>query len=234
MPALIAEILPEAYDVEGRKVFRPDSRRHSAFKPTFPIGKFLSQPLQIVCADLMELRKFLAGCKYVSDREQFGKDDYWQSPEDFEKSRKGDCEDFALWTWRQLVYMNYEARFVVGKASRYGEGHSWVTFEEGGKHFLLEPLRWSLGLRQPRLSILWYDPMFSVAWDGKTVSYYQHEPKEFHGSLAQIATLVWEWLWFWSSFWIKFLPKLVRRLARLLFTRLFGKATERSESQRTP
>jgi hypothetical protein len=43
---LIGEINPEWYDVEGRKVFRPDSRRKSGFKPTFPAGRYFSQPLK--------------------------------------------------------------------------------------------------------------------------------------------------------------------------------------------
>jgi hypothetical protein len=52
---------------------------------------------------MADVRNFLVGCTYVSDTELFGKRDYWQPPEDFEKRRKGDCEDFALWTWRQLL-----------------------------------------------------------------------------------------------------------------------------------
>jgi hypothetical protein len=36
-------------------------------------------------------------------------------PEDFEKSRKGDCDDFAMYAWRQLLKMGYNARFVGGR-----------------------------------------------------------------------------------------------------------------------
>jgi hypothetical protein len=96
--------------------------------------------LSFWCEDLVELREFLRGCKYVSDVEQFGEKDYWQPPDEFEKTKAGDCEDFALWAWRQLVHMNYPARFVVGSASRYGEGHAWVRFAKDGKIYLLEPL----------------------------------------------------------------------------------------------
>lgn len=207
---MIAEIMPEAYDVEGRKVFRPDARRHSGFKPTFPAGRFLSQPLKHWCSDFADLRRFLSTCRYVSDKEQFGKNDYWQPPEEFEESRKGDCDDFALWTWRQLLHMNYQTRFVTGTSGRYGRGHAWVTFEKDGKWFLLEPLAWLGGLALPRLSIVRYKPKFSMAWDGKTISYYEHEDKRFSPSLSQMVPMVGEWAIYWFSFWLRILPRLGR------------------------
>ena len=126
--SLIGEIIPDYYDADGRKTFRPDLRQRSGFRSTFPPGRFLSQPLKKWCSDSSELRRFLSTCKYVKDKEQFGENDYWQPPDDFEQSRKGDCEDFALWTWRQLIHMNYPSRFVMGTAGGYGEGHPWVTF----------------------------------------------------------------------------------------------------------
>lgn len=110
---MIAEIVPEAYDAIGRQVSQPFSRRKSPH-PTFPIGRYLSQPLSMQCRTIADLRRFLLTCNYVSDEELFGKPDYWQPPEDFEKRRKGDCEDFALWAWRQLLNMGYDARFVGG------------------------------------------------------------------------------------------------------------------------
>jgi Bacterial transglutaminase-like cysteine proteinase BTLCP len=197
---LIAEVLPEFYDVEGRKIFRPDSRRHSGFRPTFPAGRFLSQPLKHWCSDLAEMRRFLAGCSYVSDQKQFGQKDYWQPPELFEESKKGDCEDFALWCWRQLLEMNYSSRFVLGTAGRYGEGHAWVTFQSDGKTYLLEALSWPVGLKMPRLSTLRYHPNYSMEWNDGNVSYYKHEDRKFSGSLRTILPLVGEWISLWVSF----------------------------------
>ena len=128
--SLIAEILPESYDITGRNVFRPDSRRHSGFRPTFPVGRFLSQPLQHSCSNFVELRRFLAGCTYMLDEDQFGEKDFWQPPDQFEESKKGDCEDFALWAWRQLLQMNYDARFVIGISGQYRAGHAWGDVRE--------------------------------------------------------------------------------------------------------
>jgi hypothetical protein len=224
---LIAEVLPEFYDIKGRKVFRPDSRRHSGFRPTFPAGRFLSQPLTHWCPDFVALRQFLAKCTYVSDQKQFGKKDYWQPPEQFEVSRKGDCEDFALWCWRQLTEMNYPTRMVVGTAGRYGEGHAWITFQKDGKTFLLEPLNWPLGLIMPRLSALRYHPKFSMSWDGKTVSYYSHKDLKVSPSLEVMVPLIAEWMFLWASFWSRF----VTALARGIGLRLFGiKPPEPSKS----
>lgn len=201
---MIAEIIPEAYDVVGRKVFRPDLRRHSGFHPTFPVGRFLSQPLAHPCSNFGDMRHFLMLCRYVSDQEQFGRKDYWQPPEQFEESRKGDCEDFALWAWRQLLQMNYDARFVGGIAGRYREGHAWVTFKRDGKDYLLEPLARGYGMKLPRLSIFRYKPRYSVSWDGEKISYYEHKDRKFSGPPEQIAALCGEWLFFWTSFWVKF------------------------------
>ncbi len=216
MVSLIAEILPGAYDVEGRKVFRPDSHRHSGFRPTFPMGRFLSQPLQHPCSNFAEMRRFLAGCRYVSDENQFGRKDYWQPPEQFEEGKKGDCDDFSLWAWRQLIQMGYETRFVTGMVGRYREGHAWVTFKKDGKYFLLEPLSWPVGLWQPRLSIIRYKPKFSVTWDGEKITYYEHQDKKFDVPLPQIVFLCGEWLFFWTRLWLLFPLRLARHLLKRL------------------
>ena len=152
----------------------------------------------------------------MSDEEQFGEKDYWQPPEQFEESKKGDCEDFALWAWRQLLQMNYDARFVAGVSGRYREGHAWVTFEKNGKYFLLEPLRWPVGLKLPRLSIFRNKPRFSVSWDGEKISYYEHEDKKFRGSLLQIILLCAEWLFIWGQFWLLFPFRVGKGLAKRL------------------
>jgi hypothetical protein len=216
--SLIGEIIPDYYDVRGKKTFRPDLRRHSGFQSTFPPGRFLSQPLKTWFSDFTELRNFLSNCKYVSDQEQFGEEDYWQPPEDFEQLKKGDCEDFALWTWRQLMHMNYPARFVLGTAGRYGAGHAWIAFEKDGRFFLLEPLSWHVGMRLPQLSLIQYKPKYSMTWDGETISFYSHSDKKFDASPVRIAQLIFEWLAFWTYFWMRVTPRLIIRLILMPFS----------------
>jgi hypothetical protein len=195
---MIAETFPEAYDAVGRSTFRPDQRRRRRLTTTFPVGRYFSQPLTVECKNLEDLRTFLRKCRYVSDKEQFGQDDYWMPPEEFERSRKGDCEDFALYAWRQLLAMGYSARLTGGRHGRYGEGHAWVTFKKGDKAFLLEPQARGLGLRLPRLSTLAYTPYFSIEWDGNKAHFFQHEERKGNPSIAKIPALVFEWIYYYS------------------------------------
>lgn len=198
---MIAEIIPASYDAEGKKVLRPFDHRRGPH-PTFPMGRYVSQLLTVKCSSMEEVRRFLAGCKGVSDRKQFGRDDYWQPPEDFEKTRKGDCDDFALWTWRQLLSMGYDARFVAGRRGRFGRGHAWVEFFQDGSCYLLEPQFWFLGQRMPRLETLRYHPHLSVAWDAEKLSYYQHHELSAQLPLAHMARLLPEYLLIWGAFWL--------------------------------
>jgi predicted transglutaminase-like cysteine proteinase len=95
---MIAKVLPEVYDASGRSVLRPNRRRFPHFAPNAPMGRYVTQPLSVNCRDLEDVRRFLSSCRYVSDRAQFGRDDFWMPPEEFERRRQGDCDDFALWT----------------------------------------------------------------------------------------------------------------------------------------
>jgi Bacterial transglutaminase-like cysteine proteinase BTLCP len=198
---MIAEIIPEAYDAIGRQVSKPFHGR-KGLHPTFPMGRYVSQPLGVQCQTIGDIRDFLLGCKYVSDQELFGKRDYWQPPEDFEERRRGDCEDFALWTWRQLLNLGYDARFVGGHAGRYGSGHAWVEYFQDGKCFLLEPLACRAGYTIPRLSTFRYKPRFSVSWDGKTLRYFSHKKPASGLGWRAMAALLPDYLVFWASYWI--------------------------------
>ncbi len=180
------------------------------------MGRYVSRPLSVKCKSIGDIRRFLMGCKGVSDEEQFGQQDYWQPPEEFEKARKGDCDDFALWTWRELMSMGYDARVVFGKAGRYGTGHAWVEYFESGKCFLVEPTFRAVGETMPRLSTLKYKPSFSVAWDGKSLSYYAHKDRSFEPRLAQLPLLVLDWLVFWTWFWLSTSPRLPQIIYRKL------------------
>lgn len=198
---MIAEVIPAAYDAEGRKVFHPFDRR-KGLRPTFPLGRYVSHPLTTHCHSIEEVRKFLTGCEYVSDKELFGKEDYWQPPEDFEKRKRGDCDDFAFWTWRQFMDLGYDTRVVFGQHGRYGSGHAWVQFIQDGKCSIVEPLRGRFGSSFPRLSTLSYRPRFSVAWDGEKLAYYQHCERAPRPPVADVAWLLPEYVLFWGHFWL--------------------------------
>ena len=219
---MIAEIFPKVYD-QGRPAFRPDQVHRHRFPCTFPIGRYVTQPLTVKCQSLEDLRKFLRTCRGVTDKEQFGKADYWMPPEDFEKSRKGDCDDFAMYAWRQLLEMGYKARFTAGRVGDSPLRHAWVTFEEEGKHFLLEPQARFLGLKFPRLDALQYKAEVSVEWDGKKPRFFFHKERKFLPPISQMPWLVLEWLYFHLGFLVLISYSLVVRSSRFAYRRLSGR-----------
>jgi hypothetical protein len=159
---VIAEIIPEAYDAVGRPVSQPFHRRRGVH-PTFPMGRYVSQPLAVKCKNVSDIR---------------------------------------FWTWRQLLSMGCDARVVFGRAGRYGAGHAWVMFFENGRCFLVEPTLRSVGETMPRLSTIKYKPGFSVAWNGKSLSYYAHKDRDAQLGWRQLLPLVPEWTFFWGWFWL--------------------------------
>jgi hypothetical protein len=222
---MIAEIIPEAYDAAGRQVSRPFDHRRGVH-PTLPMGRYVSQPLSIKCTTIEDVRQFLRGCRAVSDKELFGKEDYWQPPEEFEKRKAGDCEDFSLWTWRQLLAMGYDARFVFGRHGRYGTGHAWVVFFKNDKCFLVEPQARSLGQSMPRLSTLRYEPKYSVSLRGDDLKYYAHKNLESHPHWSLLIRLVPEWMSLWGWFWLR----LTVRYPYVLAKRLWRKARKKNDA----
>jgi hypothetical protein len=87
---------------------------------------------------------WLATCEYASDLDQFHESDLWQQPCEFEQRRRGDCEDFALWTWRKLTEIGIEAELFVGRVACGDEPgtdrqHAWVVYRVGVEEYLFEP-----------------------------------------------------------------------------------------------
>ena len=185
---MIAKLLPGSLDFEGIPVCRP--RKKHSFHPTFPVEAYFTQPLTVRCWNLYRMAQFLSTCRYVSDSEQFGIADYWMPPEDFEKSRAGDCDCAAIWTWRQLVEMGYEARYVVGTAGSNNGGHAWVHLKLGEEWHLVEPMAARGGLRFPAIYTFRHKPRISAAWDGERVRYFEHQEVDFKPTTAQLLALI--------------------------------------------
>ena len=90
-----------------------------------------------------EIKMWIADCLYSRDIELFGELDYWQHPVEFEKLRKGDCEDFSLWVWRKLIRLGYQAEFVAGWVSNTQnelQPHTWVHYQEEETSYLFDPV----------------------------------------------------------------------------------------------
>jgi hypothetical protein len=99
----------------------------------------------VFVSSLDDIENWLLGCEYVSDPDLFRVDDYWQHPQTFEQIRRGDCEDFALWAWRKLIELGYDADLVAGRCLPWTPGadgqertHCWVMLRRDGASYLFE------------------------------------------------------------------------------------------------
>lgn len=118
---------------------------------------YFSGQSRVKVRSVRDVVEWLLGCEYVSDPVQFGKRDHWQHPVDFEMSRRGDCEDFALWAWRKLVELGHDAEFMVGKWLHDGRvgTHAWVFLRHEGEEFVFE----STGRTSERIIKLHHEEM---------------------------------------------------------------------------
>jgi len=114
---------------------------------------YLEGDSDLTVTSIEEMEAWLNSCQYVRDPELFHEADFWQHPCTFERLRAGDCEDFALWSWRLLIRLGYPAEFVAGRSrtgnaeeNQGGEstndcwrtGHTWVHYEYDGEQWLFD------------------------------------------------------------------------------------------------
>jgi hypothetical protein len=106
-----------------------------------PFSHYFEGESCVTVRSVDDIVAWLRTCEYASDLEQFHDPDLWQDPSAFEQRRRGDCEDFALWTWRKLVEMGVDAEFFVGRVGDPGSArqHAWVVYHDGHKACLFEP-----------------------------------------------------------------------------------------------
>jgi hypothetical protein len=95
-------------------------------------------------SSLDEIQDWLVECEYADDMEVFQEKDFWQHPRTFEMLRRGDCEDHALWAWRKLVELGYDAELISGQqlaesgGSHEKSGHVWVVLKKEEESFVFE------------------------------------------------------------------------------------------------
>jgi len=176
------------YDFKGSLIVNEDELPQMGFKPTFPMKTYLESYIVCYYKTLKALQEFLKECKYISDNEQFHRKDYWETPNEFESQKEGDCEDFALYTWRQLLHMGYEARFVVGKIGD-NKGHAWCTARIKNRNYIIEPLQAKLPF-MPTLFIEKYQPSISVSFEYGRAIFYRHYTLNKKGSIIYKLLLV--------------------------------------------
>jgi hypothetical protein len=89
-----------------------------------------------------DICRWLSGCRYAHDKAVFNESDFWQHPATFETTRTGDCEDHALWAWRKLVELGYDAEFVRGcyfdGRDLHRAAHAAVIFTQNGRRYFMD------------------------------------------------------------------------------------------------
>lgn len=73
---------------------------------------------------------------FEKDQRLYGKSDYWQSPEEFLKTGKGDCEDFAIFA-QALLRRNGIAAFLLSLHG-HGYAHTVCVFLQNGVYHVLD------------------------------------------------------------------------------------------------
>ena len=68
---------------------------------------------------------------YEGDQRQFGQEDYWQSAAEIFQTKKGDCEDFAIFA-KQILEINGYRAFILNLHGT--KDHSICIFKQGGKY----------------------------------------------------------------------------------------------------
>jgi len=97
---------------------------------------FFDRKLDIQAETIREVSAFLATCQSVQDIDQFRLPEWWVHPVNFERYKRGDCEDHALFAWRVLHDLGHNVRLMLGLVR--GTGHAWVQLYQDKTSFILE------------------------------------------------------------------------------------------------
>ena len=189
MNSVLSKILRPLYRWVLRVTPPLDPWERVAFRP--PVARFAAGSRQqfdwylrgestVSVASIDQIVDWLLDCEYASDDSLFNKPDHWQHPTTFERLRRGDCEDHALWAWRKLLELGVDAEFVVGR-QLYDDpeipatkgAHAWVLFKSGGETFLLEAVATSRSrMVRPLVAVASeYRPEYGVGRDLKTFAF---------------------------------------------------------------
>jgi len=100
--------------------------------------------------------------------------DRWQTPEETEAARAGDCEDVSIWLYAQLVEGGVDgARLCIGKRKPDDKVfHAWVTWNTAETTYILDATIDAKMSKAKRWPAGYYKPYYSYDMHGK---YVHHE-----------------------------------------------------------
>lgn len=131
----------------------------------------LKAPLQVQTRNLEDVDLWLNTCQYITDERLTGTPEHWQTPDQIERGKVGDCEDFALWAWVQLLRQGVNARFVIGGLYADGINHAWVQIYGRRSVGVLECVPAGYNPVIPARNAIEYTPLISF---DKNLREYRH------------------------------------------------------------
>ncbi|MEM9133033.1 MAG: hypothetical protein AAF962_25930 [Actinomycetota bacterium] len=115
------------------QVFLDDPHRLFGTDSAVPFADYFYGKSTVRPSKVQGINEFLWSCEL---RPHLGRRGQWQHPLDFERRRTGNEKDHALWAWRRLVELGFEAQLVRGRRRRAPgswEDHTWVSFYDGSR-----------------------------------------------------------------------------------------------------
>lgn len=110
---------------------------------------------------IKEVNRFMNRAKYILDKTNWGKKDYWSTPGEF-MARFGDCEDYAIAKFISLKLLGFKGeqiRVVAVKDLNLKIGHAILVVFLGGKVYVLDnQIKQVIEARKIRH----YQPVFSI------------------------------------------------------------------------
>lgn len=108
------------------------------------------------------VNSFFNGMRYVSDQENYGVADYWQTPYEL-MERGGDCEDYAIAKYislKRLGVSESDMRIVIVRDSKLGgEIHALLEVTNDGEKLILDNQAKTV---KTEASIFHYQPVFAI------------------------------------------------------------------------
>lgn len=89
---------------------------------------------------LTHVKRYTNSLPYKTDKDTYGKRDYWATPEEFLQNQQGDCEDYAILSRHILLLAGVperDLRFFVGMIPGRG-GHAFLTVDTPDGYFVLD------------------------------------------------------------------------------------------------
>ncbi|MCH8684066.1 transglutaminase-like cysteine peptidase [Pedomonas mirosovicensis] len=100
--------------------------------------------------------------RYVTDQENWGVADYWETVDQFLARGAGDCEDFAIAKYMALKAAGFspdEMRIVVLQDLNLGVPHAILAVREGNQWLILDN---QIKQIMPDTAIVHYRPIYSI------------------------------------------------------------------------